>query len=288
MKKTDVADFFDRCAPWWDSDMIRNEEIIGKILDNGGICEGVHVLDVACGTGVLFPDYLARKVASVTAIDISPEMAKIAAAKFPEVHVLCGDVEETQFDRQFDCIMVYNAFPHFPDPEHLIEVLAKLLKPGGKLSVAHGMSRAALCDHHAGRAAKVSIDLLHEQELAEILSDWFDVDVIISDERMYQVCGVRREGTVHSHGGRRHVHSHDHDHDHSHGTGTPMEEMLALMKYMVSHNDAHAQELAGLADQLKEAGKLRAYTKIMDAVAEFDMANAKLDAVLKELTEESI
>ena len=168
MKKTDVAAFFDRCAPWWDSDMIRNEEIIAQILDNGGIHEGVHVLDVACGTGVLFPDYLSRGVASVTAIDISPEMAKLAAAKFPEVNVICGDVEEVQFDRQFDCIMVYNAFPHFPDPERLVEVLAKLLKPGGRLSVAHGMSRAALADHHAGRAANVSIDLLHEQELAEI------------------------------------------------------------------------------------------------------------------------
>ena len=287
MKKTDIAAFFDRCAPWWDADMIRNEDIIATILDNGGIREGAHVLDVACGTGVLFPDYLARNVASVTAIDISPEMAKIAASKFPEVHVICGDVENTKFDRQFDCIMVYNAFPHFPDPVHLIEVLAGLLKPGGRLSVAHGMSRAALSDHHAGRAANVSIDLLHEQELADIFSDWFDVDVVISDDRMYQVCGTRREGTAHSHGGKRHVHIHDHEHDHSHG-GTPMEELLALMKYMVSHNDAHAQELAGLADQLKEAGKARAYEKIMDAVAGFDMANAKLDAVLKELTEETI
>ena len=287
MKKNDVAAFFDRCAPWWDSDMIRNEEVISKILDNGGIREGVHVLDVACGTGVLFPDYLARNVASVTAIDISQEMAKIAASKFPQVNVICGDVENTQFDRQFDCIMVYNAFPHFPDPVHLIEVLAGLLRPGGRLSVAHGMSRAALCDHHAGRAAKVSIDLLHEQELAEIFSDWFEVDVVISDEQMYQVSGVRREGTVHSHGGKRHVHSHSHDHDHSHG-GTPMEELLALMKYMVSHNDAHAQELAGLAGQLQEAGKVRAYQRIMDAVADFDMANAKLDAVWKELTEDTI
>ena len=149
------------------------------------------------------------------------------------------------------------------------------------------MSRAALCDHHAGCASNVSIDLIHEQELADIFSDWFDVDVVISDERMYQVSGVRKEGAVHSHGGHRHVHIHSHDHDHSHG-GTPMEELLALMKYMVSHNDAHAQELAGLADQLKEAGKVRAYQRIMDAVAGFDIANAKLDAVLKELTEETL
>ena len=281
MEKKTVAEFFDRCAPWWDDDMIRNEEIIAAILNNGGIREGVDVLDVACGTGVLFPDYLKRGVSSVTGIDISPEMAKRAAAKFPEVKVICGDVEQVEFDRQFDCVMVYNAFPHFPDPKKLVETLAGLVKPGGKLSVAHGMSRAALTDHHK-RASAVSIDLIHEKELAAIFSKWFDVDVVISTDRMYQVCGVRRDENAHSHGGI----THSHDHDHSHGDGTPMEETLALMKYMVAHNDSHAQELAALALELRGAGKDRAYKKLMAAVADFDMANAQLEAVLKELSAE--
>lgn len=191
MNKTDVAAFFDRCAPWWDDDMIRNEPIIAKILDNVGIRPGVDVLDVACGTGVLFPDYLQRGAASVTAIDISPEMVKIAAAKFPQVKVICGDVEEVCFERQFDCVMVYNAFPHFPDPEKLIGVLAGLVKTGGRLCVAHSMSRAALTKHHE-RASKVSIELLHEQELAALFARYFTVDVVISDDAMYQVCGVKK------------------------------------------------------------------------------------------------
>lgn len=289
MDKKDVISFFDRCAPWWDDDMIRNEDIISTILDNGGIKEGIHVLDVACGTGVLFPDYLKRGAASVTGIDISPEMAKIAQSKFPEIKVICGDVETEAFDRQFDAVMVYNAFPHFPDPAHLIEVLANLTKPGGRLSVAHGMSRAALTHHHEDRASTVSIDLLHEKELAALFEPYFEVDVIISNDRMYQVSGVRRDGVIHTHGGHSHIHAHGHhDHDHHHGEGTPMDEMLALMKYMVSHNDAHAQELAELAQQLKEAGKTRAYEKIMDAVTDFDMVNAKLDAVLKELTAQTL
>ena len=55
----DVISFFDRCAPGWDAEMIRNEPVIRTILDNAGIRAGVDVLDVACGTGVLFPDYLA-------------------------------------------------------------------------------------------------------------------------------------------------------------------------------------------------------------------------------------
>ena len=287
MEKKDIAEFFDRCAPWWDADMIRHENIISAILDNGGIREGIHVLDVACGTGVLFPDYLKRGVASVTGIDISPEMAKIAASKFPEVNVICGDVENTEFDRQFDAIMVYNAFPHFSDPSKLISVLAKLVKPGGRLSVAHGMSRAALTSHHAGRASKVSIDLLHEKDLAALFEPYFEVEVIISNDRMYQVAGVRRDGTVHSHGGHSHSHAHgDHDHHHGGGDLTPIDELLALMKYMVNHNDAHCQELAELADQLKEAGRNRAHRQLMDVVADFDMLNARLDAVLKELKSE--
>ena len=65
-----------------------------------------------------------------------------------------------------------------------------------------------------------------------------------------------------------------------------MDELLALMKYMVAHNDAHAQEMADLASKIRDAGKLRAYSKIMDAVADFDILNAKFDAVLKELLQD--
>ena len=78
MEKKDIIAFFDRCAPNWDADMVKNDVIIGKILDNAEVGEGMDVLDVACGTGVMFDYYLSRGVASVTGIDISPEMAKIA------------------------------------------------------------------------------------------------------------------------------------------------------------------------------------------------------------------
>ena len=64
--------------------MVRNEEVIRVILDNGDTSEGKDVLDVAIGTGVLNPDYPERRVRSVTAIEISPKMAEIARAKFRE------------------------------------------------------------------------------------------------------------------------------------------------------------------------------------------------------------
>ena len=168
--------------------------MIAAILDNAGVGPGMRVLDVACGTGVLFPDYLARG-ASVTGIDISPEMARIAAEKFagePRVQVLCGDVEEAVFSQPFDVVMVYNAFPHFPDPARLIARLGRLVKPGGRLSVAHRMSRAAIDGHHSGAAHRVSNGLMHEDALRALLAPYCDVDVCVSDARMYQVAGTKR------------------------------------------------------------------------------------------------
>ena len=161
MEKKDIIEFFDRCAPTWDAEMIKSDVKIGKILDNVEIAAGMDILDVACGTGVMFDYYLERDVASVTGIDISPEMAKIAAEKYAaeaKVQVICGDVEEYPFDRKFDRIVVYNAFPHFPYPKRLIKILAGLLKENGRLTVAHGMSREAIDNHHSGSASKEQSD----------------------------------------------------------------------------------------------------------------------------------
>lgn len=191
MNKNDVISFFDRMASHWDADMIRDDTIIGHILDLANVTAGADVLDVACGTGVLFPDYLARNVGSLTGIDISPEMVKIARQKFPQVCVYCADVEEAVFERKFDCIVVYNAFPHFPDPHRLIAVLSDLLKPGGTLTVAHGMSRAQIDHHHEGAASRVSVGLMHEDDLANIFAEHLCVTAKISDAHMYAVCGKK-------------------------------------------------------------------------------------------------
>lgn len=191
MDKQDIISFFNNCAGSWDDELIRNDGVIEKILDNGGVKKGASVLDVACGTGVLFPDYIKRGV-NVTGIDISPEMVKNAREKFPGINVICGDVEETDFAEKFDVIMIYNAFPHFPDPGKLIKKLSKLLKKGGRLSVAHGMSREALLKLHNERASAVSLPLPDEKYVAKIMEQFFNVDIMISDNDMYQVSGVRR------------------------------------------------------------------------------------------------
>jgi demethylmenaquinone methyltransferase/2-methoxy-6-polyprenyl-1,4-benzoquinol methylase len=193
MRQQDVISFFDRLAPQWDADMIRHDDIISYILDNAQVGPGKDVLDVACGTGVLIPDYLSRNVASVTAVDIAPEMVKICRSKFPQenVTVLCGDVETLPIDKKFDCVMVYNAFPHFPEPARLIERLSSLVKEGGTLTIAHGMSRAQIDNHHSGAASRVSIGLMDENALAAMFRRHLRLTVKISNDRMYQVTGQK-------------------------------------------------------------------------------------------------
>lgn len=77
-----------------------------------------------------------------------------------------------------------------------------------------------------------------------------------------------------------HLHEHGHSHDHSHA---PMEELVALMKYMVGHNAAHAKELADLASQLEKAGSHAAYEQVMAAVSDFEKGNMRLQVVLASL-----
>ena len=88
-------------------------------------------------------------------------------------------------------------------------------------------------------------------------------------------------------------HDHDHDHDCAHDCGscasqcehTPMEELTALMQYMVGHNAAHARELAELASQLEKNGNHVAYEQVMAAVSDFEKGNMRLSVVLSSLAE---
>lgn len=191
MVKKEVVEFFDKMAPDWDSGQSRNEEVISLILENGGIREGKKILDVACGTGVLFPDYISRG-ARVTGVDISTEMVRIAKEKYPSLKVTCADAESFCFDESFDAIMIYNAFPHFVNPKALFENLIKHLESGGRLTVAHGMSEKELQKCHSGKAKNVSMPLPSKEKLSKMMSEFCDVDVMISDERMYMVSGRKK------------------------------------------------------------------------------------------------
>ncbi len=78
-----------------------------------------------------------------------------------------------------------------------------------------------------------------------------------------------------------HMHHEHHEHDHQ---VTPIEELVALMKYMVGHNAEHTHELEHLALDIKEAGNEEVYKLIMDAVSDYHKGNDILAEALSKLS----
>ena len=172
--------------------MIIFDDIVSRIFDEAGIDKEKDILDVACGTGVLIPYYLNRNVRSVTAVDISPKMTEIARSKFsrPNVEIICGDADEYDFDKKFDCIVIYNAIPHFADVKKLINHLSEYLKDGGSITVCHGMSRDMINSHHKYVPSDVSAELPDIDDMAENFTSLKNIKKI-SDNRMYLVTGYK-------------------------------------------------------------------------------------------------
>ena len=95
---------------------------------------------------------------------------------------------------------------------------------------------------------------------------------------------VHPDGTVHTHthaDGTVHTHTHADGttHTHSHEAPADMAHLKAILKYMVEHNEHHAEELADLLGMLPEepAAKLRR------AIGSFEAANTELQMVLESL-----
>ena len=194
IKTQDVRDFFDRLAPDWDGDNEKDPEKLGRILDLAGIKKGAAVLDVACGTGVMIPFYLEREASRITAVDLSPEMARLTREKFPDprVKVFCADAESFSTEERYSNIVVFNAFPHFPDGKRLIAHLTSLLAPGGVCIVAHDATREEIDAHHRGCASHVSCGLPPAEDLAGVFRESGLIGVIaVSDEGIYVVAGKK-------------------------------------------------------------------------------------------------
>jgi 2-polyprenyl-6-hydroxyphenyl methylase/3-demethylubiquinone-9 3-methyltransferase len=99
------------------------------------------VLDVGCGGGLL-SEALAGEGARVTAIDLAPDLLKIAKLhrleSGVEVDYRLSSVEALAAlqPASFDAITCMEMLEHVPDPGSVLAACATLLKPGGKLFVS--------------------------------------------------------------------------------------------------------------------------------------------------------
>jgi ubiquinone biosynthesis O-methyltransferase len=111
-------------------------QLLARLL---GRVDGKKLLDVGCGDGAMALE-LARKGATVTALDADPSM--IAAARLraenetTHIQFVEGDAERLPFDdATFDVVVAVTVLCFVPDAERAVKQIARVLKPGGRLVI---------------------------------------------------------------------------------------------------------------------------------------------------------
>jgi ubiquinone/menaquinone biosynthesis C-methylase UbiE len=119
-------------------------------------------LEVGCGTGS-FSRTLAKSSESVLALDLSPNMIRVAqerSARFPNIEFRVADVLELELPAEaFDCVATIATLHHLPTKEVLSKI-KRALKPGGVLLVLDLFQPEGLSDaFRSALALPVSLGL---------------------------------------------------------------------------------------------------------------------------------
>ncbi len=134
----DPRESFGRNAKFYAKSQAHTEEKSLKALtDLAEVRRGQTSLDVATGAGHTAAT-LARAGASVTALDITPEMLQEARTLYPGLGIgwVLGDVMGLPFpDGAFDIVVSRRAPHHFSDIEGALRSMASALKHGGCLII---------------------------------------------------------------------------------------------------------------------------------------------------------
>jgi len=102
---------------------------------------GARALDVGCGAGLL-SEAMAVGGADVTALDLSPELVRIAKLHARETgvqvdyRVQAVEALADEMPGAFDVVTCMEMLEHVPDPGSIIGACARLLRPGGRLFVS--------------------------------------------------------------------------------------------------------------------------------------------------------
>jgi ubiquinone/menaquinone biosynthesis C-methylase UbiE len=129
-----------------------------------------RALDIGCGTGT-FARRLAERSQHVTAIDLSPEMIRLAqerSAKFTNIDFQLADINEVPLSPEsFDCIASIATLHHLPFAEILLQ-MRTALKPRGTILILDLFEPEGWLDSLSNLAAilvSVGLRLRHQGRL---------------------------------------------------------------------------------------------------------------------------
>lgn len=178
-----IKEFFDKLAPSWDNGK-RNYDIIEEILFASPLKEGMSVLDIACGTGVIDNYLYSISKREIDAIDLSDEMIKIAKEKHIGSPVNYQTMDYYEYHHEpYDFLVVFDSFPHFLDVDRFVTKAYELLKDDGYLLIFHDIGRMSLKHTHR-HVMNISRGLLPvSEEVKPFLTRFKVVEAYEKDDR---------------------------------------------------------------------------------------------------------
>jgi ubiquinone/menaquinone biosynthesis C-methylase UbiE len=192
--------FFDRMAKQWD-DLGDAEDLrkrLKGLVAKFNIPAGGTVLDVGTGTGVLHPGLMAAVGPSgrVLAFDFSSSMLEKAHIKTASRNLMCFQADVTAIplpEQSCDCVVCFAAFPHFYDKLQSLQEMARVTKRGGRVLIAHLMSRHQIARHHHASPEVAGHCLPPDGEMERLFSEAGLETAAIRDEPgLYFAQGDRR------------------------------------------------------------------------------------------------
>ncbi len=190
-----IKDYFDMMAPSWDAMEKKKDEEILPLLKKIGIRKGDYVLDLGCGTGRITGLLHSLSEAPVFGLDLSSEMISLAKKKYEGkgyVSFDVGDFLAKTFEKPFDVIVIYNAFPHFLDVDKFSSSLANNLKEGGRFAIVHSLSREQLSHVHDKCDFKTTRVLSSPEKESERFQKRFDILLAEEDDSSFLIVGKKR------------------------------------------------------------------------------------------------
>lgn len=143
---------------------------------NDTMCDGInlsesHVLEAMCGSGEM-TEYLIKRGAKVTGLDISSEMVKLFKKFFPRCNAVCSSLLDNEFENNsFDYVFVVGGLHHMhPNIDKAIDEIYRILKPGGLFCFTEPHTESfpdlirrtwyQMDDHFESNEAAIDVDLL--------------------------------------------------------------------------------------------------------------------------------
>lgn len=192
MEIKNQKDYFNEQHKNWINTVDENKmKIMVKSIKQLNISKYHKVLDVACGTGVLYPLLMNIPVKKYTGLDISEKMLEQFSKEYNDAETKLGDFDkQVKIEEKYDIIIIFNSIPHFENLDVVFENSRNNLKQDGKLSIIHARTRNGLTEHHNRIGYNLGRDAIPKDDVLKKLcnDNGFEIEKIIDDEFFFFSC----------------------------------------------------------------------------------------------------